>query len=255
MNNIQGGIGISVAREPTGIKGFDEIIEGGLLAGRVYVTSGPPGSGKTTFSTQFLAQGAMNGSYGAYITLNETVDSIVADMSNYAFNLPKLIELKKLHFVDLGPSAMYGAQEQFDYPMQDYGSPDNIPSPRYIFEKIREYVTDHGITRVVIDSISAIRFLHDDYATEEKSISRFIRNLKSLGCTTIILSEMTDPSTYTIEHFAADGVIFMHNFFDPAKNRMTRGIQVIKMRGTKHDCNIHKAKFTSNGLMVGGKIE
>ncbi len=251
-----GGISIKAMREPTGIKGFDEIIQGGLLQGRVYVMSGPPGSGKTTFCTQFLSHGAMIGSFGAYVTLNETVDNITGDMSNYTFNIAGLMELKKLHFVDLGPSAAYGTQGQFDYSMPDYGSSsDNIPSPRYIFEKIEEYVNEHNIKRAVIDSISAIKFLHDDYATEEKSISRFIRNLKNLGCTTIILSEMTDPSSYTIEHFAADGVIFMHNFFDPTKNNMTRAIQIIKMRGTKHDCNMHKAKFTSKGLAVGGKIE
>ncbi|MHC1565938.1 MAG: RAD55 family ATPase [Candidatus Syntropharchaeales archaeon] len=242
-------------REPTGVKGFDEIIEGGLLSGRVYVVSGPPGSGKTTFSVQFLAHGAMIGSYGAYITLNEDVDNIVTDMSNYTFNVSGLVELNKLHFVDLGPSAAYGKPQAFDYSVQDFGSEDSTPSPRYIFEKIQEYVTAHEIKRVVIDSISAIKFLNSDYATEEKSISRFMRNLKDLGCTTILLSEMTDPSSYTIEHFAADGVIFMHNFFDPRKNTMTRAVQIIKMRGTKHDCNMHKVKFADKGVMVGGRIE
>ncbi|MHC1566718.1 MAG: ATPase domain-containing protein [Candidatus Syntropharchaeia archaeon] len=57
-------------------------------------------------------------------------------------------------------------------------------------------------------------------------ISRFIRNLKNLGCTTILLSEMTNPSAYTIEHFISHGVIFLHNFFDPNMNTMTRAIQI-----------------------------
>ncbi|MEM0350810.1 MAG: ATPase domain-containing protein, partial [Archaeoglobaceae archaeon] len=44
-------------RVPTGIPGFDELCEGGLLRNRSYLVSGPSGSGKTVFAMQFLVNG------------------------------------------------------------------------------------------------------------------------------------------------------------------------------------------------------
>ena len=68
-------------------------------------------------------------------------------------------------------------------------------------------VKHFGIKRLVIDSFSAIMFTSQGQASEERSIARFIRNLKNLGCTTILLSEFTKPDAYTIEQFASHGVI------------------------------------------------
>ncbi|WP_394295151.1 RAD55 family ATPase [Pyrococcus furiosus] len=44
-------------RIPTGVKGLDELIEGGLIPGRVYLITGPPGSGKTTLACNFFWKG------------------------------------------------------------------------------------------------------------------------------------------------------------------------------------------------------
>ena len=84
-------------------------------------------------------------------------------------------------------------------------------------------------------------------------MTRFIRNLKKLGCTTILIGELTDPTAYSTEQFAAHGVIFMHNFL--YDKNMTRAIQIIKMRGTKHDCNMRTVQFTDRGLKIEGYLE
>ena len=44
---------------PTGIKGFDEITEGGLPRSRVTLISGGPGSGKTLLGIDFLVNGVL----------------------------------------------------------------------------------------------------------------------------------------------------------------------------------------------------
>lgn len=187
--------------------------------------------------------------------MNESTDSIIRDMSQFNFDISTLIKLKKLHFVDLGPIREYGYFERPEnYRAPDYDTETDAPSPRFVYEKIKEFIETYDAKRVVIDSVSCIRFAGDNTAKQEKSVSRFIRNLKSLGCTSVLLSEMTNPSAYTIEHFASHGVIFMHNFFDPKKNSMTRAIQIIKMRGTKHDCDMKSIEITDDGIIVKNRI-
>jgi KaiC/GvpD/RAD55 family RecA-like ATPase len=86
-----------IMRIKTGIEGFDTLIEGGLLQGRQYLISGSPGSGKTTFSVQFLAAGALEGEAGAYIALSESIETIRQDMLRYAIHTDELEKKKKLY--------------------------------------------------------------------------------------------------------------------------------------------------------------
>jgi KaiC/GvpD/RAD55 family RecA-like ATPase len=116
-----------------------------------------------------------------------------------------------------------------------------------VFKNVETLVKQYSIKRLVIDSLSAIRFTSQHPALEERSIGRFIRNLKNLGCTTLLLSELLKPDAYTIEQFASHGVIFLHNYMDKQGN-MARALQIIKMRGTKHNCDMHAVEFTDKGL-------
>lgn len=244
-------------RIKTGIEGFDELIEGGLVNERQYLLSGTPGSGKTTFGVQFLAKGALNGEPGAYVALTESINTIVEDMSRYNLHIKELIKKKSLFFLDLGPNRNYGEYDEIstlitpEYDTSRAESPENgPPTPYSVFKDVETLVKEHKIKRLVIDSLSAIRFTAQHPAQEEKGISRFIRNLKNLGCTSVLLSELTKPDSYTIEQYASHGVIFLHNYMDNNKGTMTRAIQVIKMRGTKHDCELRAVEFGDKGLKV-----
>ncbi|WP_406661914.1 ATPase domain-containing protein [Methanolobus sp. ZRKC3] len=246
-------------RIQTGIEGFDGLVQGGLLSERVYLISGPPGCGKTTFCVQYLAHGAALGEVGLYVSLLECPQNIINDMSNYSMNVVNLIKMQKLLFADLGPRLEYGFIDEFsEYVTPDYevgrsAVEHEAPSPATVFKEIAAYVAEYNVKRLVIDSVSAIRFTSKDVTLQEKEMTRFIRNLKKLGCTTILISEMTDPTAYSTEQFAAHGVIFMHNFL--YDKTMTRAIQIIKMRGTKHDCNLRNVAFTDKGLAVSDLLD
>lgn len=244
----------------SGIEGFDVLVEGGFLQGRQYLLSGSPGSGNTTFGVQFLAQGAKEGEIGAYIALSETM-TIVEDMSRFNLNTDELIKNKKLFFIDLGPSINYGEYDEIsnlinpDLDPQLSSNPANEPlTPYTVFKEVEKQVKQFGVKRLVIDSLSSIRFTSQDPASEERSVGRFIRNLKKIGCTTILLSELTRPDAYTIEQFASHGVILLYNFLDKQGN-MVRALQIIKMRGTKHDCEMRSLEFSDRGLKVGRQLQ
>ncbi len=52
---------IQTERVTTGIKGLDPLIEGGFPKGRSILVTGEPGTGKTIFALQFLAEGLARG--------------------------------------------------------------------------------------------------------------------------------------------------------------------------------------------------
>ncbi len=222
----------------SGVPGLDQLIEGGLLENRVYTICGPPGSGKTTFCMQFLVQGALEGAPGLYMAFQESPDNIYLDMSNYAFGLPELVRRGLIRFLDMS------GVNRFDWVTDD----DESPSPGNVLGIIKEYIAKYKVSRLVIDSLKAIKFTYSKPQVARRDMTRFMHGLKELGCTTLIISEMEDPDRYEIEQHLSHGLIFLHNFFHG--KRMVRSIQIMKMRGTRHDCDMRKVSFGPRGLQV-----
>jgi KaiC/GvpD/RAD55 family RecA-like ATPase len=135
----------------TGIKGFDELIQGGLPKGRVVVVCGPPGSGKTLFGIQFLVSGADMGEKGVFVSLNNTSKFILEDMSGFSFGLEKHVQAGKIFFIDFFPKIKYEYIDRFgSRPVEDL----QPPTPGALFQAIENLVANENVTRVVIDSIS-----------------------------------------------------------------------------------------------------
>jgi len=222
----------------SGVPGLDPLIEGGLLENRVYTICGPPGSGKTTFCMQFLVQGAIEGSTGLYVAFHESPDNIYLDMCNYAFGLPNLVRRGLVRFLD-----MSGAN-RLDWMTED----DESPSPGNVLRVIKELIAKYHVKRLVIDSLKAIKFSYSKPQVARRDMTRFMNGLKELGCTALIISELEDPDRYEIEQHLSHGLIFLHNFFH--KNRMVRSLQIMKMRGTRHDCEMRSLVFGPKGVQV-----
>src|ERR1700732_1421767 len=56
----------------TGIWGLDDVLDGGLSRGNVFLLEGEPGTGKTTVGLQFLLAGLNAGEHCLYVTLSES---------------------------------------------------------------------------------------------------------------------------------------------------------------------------------------
>lgn len=224
-------------RLSTGVPGFDDLVEGGLKENRLYVVSGPPGSGKTTFASQFVTKGAIDGSTGLYLSMHETEGELTEDMSSFDFGFPRSIDSGRVSFMNLFDS---DTQRLLSSPGNDGpGSVENMTN------QLVSFIDSKGVDRLVVDSTMLLEYYFSDAID---AFITFITALKRADVTTILISEMTDPTAYSDGHYLAHGVIFLHNYLE--QGRMQRGIQIIKMRGTSIDCDIKEAEFTGRGLQV-----
>lgn len=82
---------------PTGIKGFDEITEGGLPKNRTTLVSGGAGSGKTLLGIDFLVSGALNFKEpGVFMSFEETEEELYKDVASLNLDLKGLVSRKKI---------------------------------------------------------------------------------------------------------------------------------------------------------------
>ena len=82
---------------PTGIKGFDEITEGGLPKNRTTLVSGGAGSGKTLLGLDFLINGAIQFKEpGVFMSFEETEEELYTDVASLNLDLQGLVSRKKI---------------------------------------------------------------------------------------------------------------------------------------------------------------
>ncbi|MDR5674426.1 gas vesicle protein GvpD [Halalkaliarchaeum sp. AArc-GB] len=223
-------------RISSGVPGFDDIVEGGFPEGRLYVVSGPPGSGKTTFCAQFAAEGARADEKTLFVSMHETKRDIIEDMAGYEFGFDHAVSTDRITFLD----ALSSDGRRF------FGQKGERRNQANVSNRLTAYIDSRDVSRVVFDSTMLLHYLLDD---EEDTAIQFLSALKRTDATTILISEMTDPNAYSREHYLAHGVVFMHNYLQ--EDGMERGIQVLKMRGTDVDTRIHDVGFGADGLEVG----
>src|SRR5579872_6625032 len=84
----------------TGCPGLDDVLAGGLPSGHFYLLEGEPGSGKTTLSLQFIAEGLSKGEKVLYVTLSESPEDLRTIARTHG------IAIEGAQFVDLKPSEL-----------------------------------------------------------------------------------------------------------------------------------------------------
>lgn len=227
-------------RVSTGVRGFDELVDGGLPEGHVYTLSGPPGAGKSTFAAQFISECIENDERGLIVSMHETEATLVESMSDYSFGFERAIRSPQVSYLNV----LEDGNHRFLQPAQEG---DYLTSARAQVRQVSNFLNRNNVGRLVFDSTMLLRYF---FGNDPEVVMHFLTGLKQTDVTTLLIDEMTDPSSYADEHFLAHGVIFLHNFLDAETGNMQRGVQVVKMRGTTIDTDIYKLTFTDDGLRV-----
>jgi circadian clock protein KaiC len=225
--------GAQTSRISTGITGLDEILEGGLVAGRSYLVRGGPGCGKTTLGLHFLTCGSAAGESVLFISLAEPEAQLRDNAQQLGF------DLSGVSFLDLSPDAAFFSDGQ----SYDIFSPAEVERGP-VTGKIKEQVDRLRPKRVFIDSVTQLRYLASDPFQFRKQTLAFLRFFAEHGATVLLTSEGTPEAPDDDLRFIADGVIELE-----AKNE-SRAISVTKFRGSDFHSGSHTLRIGGWGLTV-----
>jgi len=223
---------VELERVPTGIVGFDKLINGGLVRQSVNLISGGPGSGKTIFAMQFIINGIrFYNEPGVYVALEESKEKVYRYMSVFGWDLEKLEKEGKFAFLECTP-------EEIKKILEEGGG---------LIESAIERIK---AKRLVIDPLSTFVLLHGDELAEREDCLALFNMINKWDCTTILTSDHEADMNleYKIDlpiEFEVEGLILLHNFKKRAE--MQRAIEISKMRGTDHAKDIIPYKITDKG--------
>ena len=81
-----------IAKCPTGIRGLDDITQGGLPRGRPTLVCGGAGSGKTLLGMEFIVRGIREfGEPGVFMAFEETAEELSQNVASLGFDVEALI--------------------------------------------------------------------------------------------------------------------------------------------------------------------
>lgn len=205
----------------TGIKGLDEILDGGVLQASSYLIVGSAGTGKTLLSLQFLSECAKRKMKCLYITFAEPEEIIRRNVASFGWNL------SDIHFVDftkwIANSAIEGEYSVFH--------PSEVEEES-IWKQIYKALEKTKPNYLVLDSVTFLRYLSIDEYQFRKQIQWLINYLGKLNCISFLLFEPSELEKENSLALAVDGVIFLRNTISPSRVVEHRTVEVQKHRGS-----------------------
>jgi len=223
---------------PTAIPGLDDILNGGLARGRLYLVEGVPGSGKTTLAMQFLIDGARRGEPVLYITLSETREELqtVADSHGWDISGVSIREL-------VPDQGALEADEQ--YTMYHPSEVELAATTKVILQDVQRLKP----TRIVFDSLSELRLVAGNPLRYRRQILALKQYFAGRSCTVILLDDMTGTEHDLQVQSIAHGVILLQHL-SPEYGAERRRLRVIKYRGREFRGGYHDYLIRKGGLMV-----
>ena len=228
----------SAERLPTGVPGLDELMGGGIPVGDALMLGGPAGSGKTTFATQFVAEGLRRGQPAVIVVFEEYPEEYLARAAARNQDIATAIDTGLLKLMYLRPLDL---------------------SVDETLAEILESVEQLSATRVVIDSLSGFEVALAPGFREDfrESLYRLVGALTATGVTVFMTTELVGG--YPDVHLTSERVSFITDDiivqrFVEIGGKLHKVLSVVKMRGSEHSHDFRTYDVTSNGAVIGGAL-
>jgi len=229
-----------LSKVATGIQGFDEISRGGLPRSRTSLVIGGPGTGKTVFALQAMANAARERRQpGIFVAFEESPDEIFANAATFGWGLPALAK-SALFFLDarLSPSVVQSGDFE-------------LSGMLAILEAKKQEL---GVGWIVLDGIDVLLALLQSPGSAMREIYRLRDWLAHNDLTAIITAKIdgnnSSPANYGFMQFMVDCVIRFDRRLE--QEISVRRLEITKYRGSDFASGEFPLNFGPRGMEVAG---
>ena len=224
---------VTIRKLPTGIRGLDDILGGGIPEFSFNIIGGAPGCGKTTMAHQIIFANATPEKPALYFTvLGEPVLKMLRYQQQFSFFDESKLN-KDIRFINLSDVALEKGLTA-------------------VLEEIIKQVTTYDPRIVVLDSFRTLtRQVTSDAADVEVQafVHRLAQFLTSWQATTILVGEyveeeIRDNSLFTM----VDGIFWLSQVTE--RNSVVRKLQIVKLRGQATVPGLHTVRIGNFGLQA-----
>lgn len=225
-------------KTPSGIEGLDDVTGGGLPRGRPTLVCGGAGCGKSLFAMEFLVRGALEyGENGVFVSFEEPIPDLVANVASLGFDLPKLEKQKKI-FLDHVRIERSEVEEAGEYDLEG------------LFIRLQHAIDTVKAKRIVLDTIESLFSGLSNQAILRSELRRLFHWLKDREITAVITGERGEGSLtrHGLEEYVSDCVILLDHRVQ--EQVATRRLRIVKYRGSLHGTNEYPFLIDDSGISV-----
>lgn len=234
----------------TGIPGFDELFESGIPRGTNVLIAGGPGTGKTIFCLQALYNAARDGNHCLFVSFEESPERLEKHMLEFGWDIDKLpkgsFTIKRMDAFKIARTV----EALLEYAAGRLRMKLDLLE---LTELSELSAVGNKNPIIAFDSVSALESAFSGMGESYRVyIEQLFRLFERMGATTFLITETGEaPSRYSrtgVEEFLADGVFVLYNF--KIQDARMRAIEILKLRGTRHETKIVPMRITKEGLVV-----
>jgi len=245
----------------TGIDGLDPLIGGGVPVDSVVLVSGSPGTGKTIFALQFLAQGCLKfNQKGLYVSFEEREEKIRDQAIQFGWDFRKLEKDGMLRVMNISSLTLGQIFTELKRAIE------KTKPRRLVIDSITYMALSAAARRRVVDleNVPEDELVAGSGSTQSSASSEWyglsvrkmlidlVKLLEEKNICTILTSEVSKNSEWysrdTLSEFACDGIIQMKA--TSIGSEMQRTMEIVKMRNTSIKGGIYDFEFTPGGLLI-----
>lgn len=221
----------SHVRLTSGSSILDSMCQGGFFRDSIVLISGATGTGKTLMATSFIS-GATENERSLFFAFEESKDQLYRNADGWGVDFQKMEDDGRLMVVCVYPE-MTGLEEHLI--------------------RMKSAIKEFKPTRIAVDSLSALERGATIKGFREFVIglTSFIKQNEIVGVFTSVTPSLMGGPSITEAHISTitDSIILLR--YVELFGEISRGIAVLKMRGSGHDKEIREFAIDQQGMHIG----